>query len=93
MKISVLRLGIALGVVWAFLTLLAGVANLIWPNYAVLFLELLDSIYPGYHFGQWGFGGIVVAVFYALIDGFICGVLVAWVYNLCSKCKKEETVK
>ena len=53
-------------------------------------MKFLDSIYPGYHFGQWGFGGILVATLYAAVDGFVVGVVFAWLYNLLGKFVKEE---
>lgn len=88
MKLDVMRLGSALAIVWGGIVLLAGIANLIWPAYAVEFLKIVDSIYPGYHFGQWGFGGVIVGALYGLIDGFIVGVVFAWLYNLLMKGKK-----
>ncbi len=90
MKLNAINLGIALATIWALATLSAGVANLIWPGYGVEFLKLLDSLYPGYHLGKWGFGGVLVATLYAAIDGFVWGVVIAWIYNLCAKCFKKE---
>lgn len=89
MKLDVISLGVALAVMWALAILLAGIANLIWPAYGVAFLKVIDSIYPGYHFGRWGFGGVLVATLYAAIDGFVLGVVIAWIYNLCGKCFKK----
>ncbi|MFB0564461.1 MAG: hypothetical protein ACETWK_02130 [Candidatus Aminicenantaceae bacterium] len=88
MKLDVIRLGCTLSVIWGLIVLLAGVANLIWPGYAVAFLKTVDSIYPGYHYGTWGFGGVVVATIYAAVDGFIVGIVFALVYNLLTKSKR-----
>jgi len=90
MKLGVIRLGLTLAIIWAFLVLFCGIANLIWPDYGISFLKFLDSIYPGYHLGKWGFGGILVATLYAAVDGFIVGAVFAWLYNLLGKCTKEE---
>ena len=90
MKLSVWRLGLALAIIWALIALLCGIANLIWSEYGVAFLKFLDSIYPGYHFGQWGFGGILVATLYAAVDAFVVGAVFAWLYNLLGKCTKER---
>ncbi len=90
MKLNVIHLGAALAAIWALAALSAGVVNLLSPGYGVEFLKLVDSIYPGYHLGKWGFGGVLVATLYAAIDGFVCGVIIAWVYNLCGKCLKKE---
>jgi len=89
MKLNVIRLGCALAAVWGLIVLSAGLANLIWSGYAVEFLKTVDSIYPGYHHGQWGFGGVVVATLYAAIDGWLVGVIFAFLYNLFTKGKKE----
>jgi len=90
MRLGVIRLGLAFGILWALMALLCGVANLIWPEYGVALLKFLDSIYPGYHFGQWGFGGVLVATLYAVVDGFVVGVVFAWLYNLLGKFIREE---
>lgn len=58
-----------------------GILNLIFPAYAEAFLRLVASIYPGYHYPS-GFGGVIVGTIYALVDGAIGGLLVAWLYNL-----------
>ena len=57
-----------------------GHANLIWPSYGVAFLQLVDSIYPGYHVGQ-GLGSAIVGTLYAILDGAVGGLVLAWVYN------------
>jgi len=57
-------------------------------GYGAAFLKVIDSIYPGYHMGQWGFFGVIVATLYAALDGFIAGIIFAWLYNLFGKTKK-----
>jgi hypothetical protein len=59
--------------------LVLGIANLIWPGYAVGFLELMASIYPGYE--PAGFGSVIVGTLYGLVDGWIGGLIFAWLYN------------
>ena len=88
MKLSVCGLGSALAALFGLVALLCGAANLIFPGYGAGLLQLLDSIYPGYTYGKWGFGGVLIATGYAVIDGFVVGVVFAWLYNLC-RCKKE----
>lgn len=90
MKFNVIQLGLTLAILWALLVLLVGIINLIFPGYGVAFLKIVDSIYPGYHFGKWGFGGVIVATLYAVIDGFVVGVVIAWLYNLLGKRMKKE---
>jgi len=90
MKLSVTGLGCALAILFGLIAFLCGIGNLFFPPYAEMFLKLLDSIYPGYTFGKWGFGGVLVATGYAVIDGFVCGAAFAWLYNLCASKKEKE---
>jgi len=89
MKLDKVRLGGTLAIVWGLIAFLTGIGNLIWDMYGVAFLKVLESIYPGYTFGKWGFGGVLVVTLYAALDGFVMGVVIAWVYNL-FKCEKKE---
>ena len=60
--------------------LLAGIANAIWSDYAVAFLQVIDSIYPGYH-ASGSVGDVIVGTLYAAADGAVCGLLIGWIYN------------
>ncbi len=88
MKLDVIRFGCAVSLIWGFGVLSVGVANLLWPTYGVEFLKIVDSIYPGYHFGEWGLGGVFVATLYALIDAWIFGAIFALLYNTFMKKKR-----
>jgi len=81
MRFHVFAFSLTVGVIWGAAILLVAAANLIWPNYGQLFLELTASIYPGYHPGT-GLGSVITGSLYALVDGTIGGALFAWVYNL-----------
>ena len=80
MRLSIKSLTITAAILWGGAVLLAGIANLIWPSYAAAFLQVVDSIYPGYHAGQ-GFGSVIVGTLYAIVDGAIGGLLFGWIYN------------
>lgn len=82
MKLDKLRVGGTLGIVWALLAFLTGLGNLVWNGYGEAFLKVLESVYPGYTLGKWGFWGVLVVTLYAALDGFVVGVVIAWVYNL-----------
>lgn len=90
-KLSICSLGMAFGITWGFGVLLLGV--LAWKfKYGILLLNLLSSMYLGYAATP---KGILIGTLWALLDGFICGVFVAWIYNLCSKscrCKNCQSV-
>jgi len=90
MKFNVIHLGLTLSKLFAIVVFFIGIGNLIFPAYGVAFLKIIDSVYPGYHFGKWGFGGVIVATLYAALDGFILGVLFAWLHNLVGKFMKKE---
>jgi len=89
MKLGITRFGFTAGVVWGGIVFIKGLANMVLTGYGEAFLKVVDSIYPGYHMGQWGVGGVVVATLYAALDGFIIGIIFAWLYNLFGKNKKE----
>jgi len=80
MKLSVKGLALSAAILWGGCILLMGVLNLIWNGYAVAFLDLMRSIYPGYA-GTQGFMGVVVGTLYGAVDGAVCGALLAWLNN------------
>ena len=80
MRLSIRSLAVTFGILWGGTVLLLGMANLIWPTYGVAFLQLVDSVYPGYHAGQ-GLGSVIVGTLYAILDGAVGGLVLAWVYN------------
>jgi hypothetical protein len=80
MRLSLKALALTAGILWALALLMTGVCNLIWPGYGEAFLKLMASVYPGYHATS-SVGDLIVGTLYALIDGAICGLLFAWLYN------------
>jgi len=81
MKLSVKALTISAGLLWGGAILCVGIANMIWPQYGVAFLDMVASVYPGYvHDGS--SAGIITGTLYGLVDGGVAGALLAWLYNL-----------
>jgi len=81
MKLNVRALAIAGALIWGLLAmLLTGIANLIWPNYGQDFLQIIASVYPGYH-ATHSFAQVVVGTLYGLVDGAGCGAVPGWLYN------------
>ena len=80
MKLSIKALAITGAILWGGSILLLGVANMIWPTYGVAFLQLVASIYPGYH-ATGTFGSVIVATLYGVLDGAVGGFLFGWIYN------------
>lgn len=83
MKLSVKALGLAGGTMWGvslFLwTLLLSLTTVTWGTEL---LSLLGGLYPYYGISVTGaFAGLVVG----FIDGFLCGAILAWLYNVMPK--------
>lgn len=82
MKLNRKAFAMVAAFLWGVTALLVGWLHLIYPAYGTAFLELLSSIYPGYHAGT-GFESVLTATGYALCDGWISGWCFAWCYNRC----------
>ncbi len=83
MKLSVKGLALGSAITWGLAVLFVGLVNLGWPSYGTAFLQLISSIYPGYH-AQASLGNVIVGTLYAVLDGAIGGVFFGWLYNLCA---------
>ena len=81
MRLSIKGLAIASGLLWGGCIFVVGLINLASPAYGSSFLQLMSSVYPGFH-AQRAFGDVLVGTGYALVDGGIGGLLLAWLYNL-----------
>lgn len=79
MKLNLKGLTAAAAITWGGCFFLVAMANLIWPPYGEAWLQLGQSIYPGYAPG--GFGSVIVVTLYALLDGAVAGAVFAWLYN------------
>lgn len=79
MRLQLKPLALAGAVIWGGAVLLSGLAHLFWPSYAGAFWAMVASIYPGV--GTAGLGSVLLATIYAVVDGGVCGLLIAWIYN------------
>jgi hypothetical protein len=75
-----LALGVAIGVLWAIYVFVVGITAMF--DWGTALVEALASLYIGY--GASVIGAIIGAV-WAFVDGFIAGVVIAWIYNLVAK--------
>ena len=80
MKLDVKAMAFTIGLVWGAAMLLAGVAYLISDGYGEAFLDVMASVYPGYHASS-NFGDVIVGTLYGLVDGTVGGAVIAWLYN------------
>lgn len=85
-KCCPLTLGLTIGILWGVSILFVGILNRYCTGYGYEFLRLVQSIYPGYR-AQSGLTNLPIGVVWGFVDGFIGGVLLAWLYNLIGKRK------
>jgi len=76
-KLSVKGLALSIGILWAIGIFLVGIAATVsgWGDSLV---NLISSLYVGY---SASLAGSIIGAIWALIDGLICGALIAWLYN------------
>ena len=81
MRLNVRALAFSAALIWGILAmLLTGLANLMWPSYGREFLQMVASVYPGYHATR-TLGQVVIGTLYGLVDGAGGGAILAWLYN------------
>jgi hypothetical protein len=78
MELRKRNLGFALGLMWG-LAVMLGTWWLLAVGQPGTTISKLSAFYFGYTFS---FVGGIVGLFWGFIDGFICGVLIAWFYNM-----------
>jgi hypothetical protein len=81
MRLSLKSMAIAGGVLWGSGVLLVGLLNLVRPSYGLSFLQMISSVYPGFHISR-TIGDVLVGTGYALLDGAIAALIFGWLYNL-----------
>lgn len=75
-----LALGVAIGVLWALYAFFAGIFAMF--GWGTLLVETLASFYIGYGAS---ITGAIIGAIWAFLDGFVAGVVIAWIYNLVAK--------
>lgn len=85
-------LGFAVGIVWAIGVFGLAVGAMYLEDFGVPMVGVLGSIYSGY---EVSWPGAFIGAGWALVDGFITGVLIGWLYNMgccfCRICCKKST--
>ena len=71
-----LALGVAIGVLWALYVALLAIAAMF--DWGTALVSSMASLYLGY---SASIMGAFVGAIWASVDGFIAGVVIAWVYN------------
>lgn len=83
--------GVAAGVTWGLGILFVGLLAW-WFGYGLHFQETIASIYIGY---DTSLQGVILGTLWALIDGFVAGVIFGYIYNIvrrccCKKCEPNQ---
>jgi tetrahydromethanopterin S-methyltransferase subunit G len=76
-RLSVLGLGLAVGIALAVFMLLTGLSAWLL-NFGNAWVELLSAVYIGF---EATFLGSIIGAIWGFVDGFICGIIIAWIYN------------
>ena len=83
MKLNIKALALASAILWGLAMLVMGLANLIWGSYGQ-FLQMMSSVYPGYHATR-TIAEVIVGTLYGAGDGLVGGAVFAWLYNQFAK--------
>ncbi|HLB57693.1 MAG TPA: bacteriophage holin [Gammaproteobacteria bacterium] len=81
-RFSPVALGISLGILSGVVMMLCAWAAMQW-NYAMPMVSQWSAVFPGFEATlKGGFFGLA----WGFLEGFIFGVVVSWLYNLCLCC-------
>lgn len=75
-KCKPFALGVAIGVLWALYILFVGITAMF--GWGAGLVAPFASLYIGYNAS---IGGAIIGGIWAFCDGFIAGVIIAWIYN------------
>ncbi len=81
-KLSAIALGIAFGVLSGGWMLLVGLSA-VYGYFGTDMVNQWASFYPGVAATV---KGVSIAAAWGFLQGFVCGLIVGWVYNLCLCC-------
>ena len=80
MKLSIKAFALSASILWGTALFVVISSNMIFPGFAVDFLRIVSSIYPGYQHGT-GVSSIIIGSLYGVVDAGIAGAIFAWLYN------------
>lgn len=75
-SIHVNALGVAVATVWALYILFCGITAMF--GWGATLVETISSLYIGY--GP-SIPGALIGAMWGAVDGYLAGVLIAWIYN------------
>jgi len=80
MRLDLRAAMLASAILWALVVLVTAVLNALGTGYGMAFLQVMASVYPGYH-ASGSVLDVIAGTLYALVDGAIFGLVFAWLYN------------
>ncbi|MCD1293568.1 hypothetical protein CUJ83_00970 [Methanocella sp. CWC-04] len=80
-EIKPVQFGLALGIIWGFGVLMLGLMAT-FLGWGVQAVSTIGSVYLGYELSVIG---SIIGLIWAIVDGFIAGFLIAYIYNVLTK--------
>jgi hypothetical protein len=80
MKFNEKQLAVACAILWGASMLVMGIANMVWRGYGQDFLNVMASVYPGYH-AAGSLLQVAIGTIYGFVDGVVGGFVFGWLYN------------
>lgn len=85
-KFDVLAFGLTLGILWGLAVLVVSLLAIFevqqLGQFSMKFINFLNTFYVGFEASA---VGTIVGTFWAFLDGFMGGIIFAWLYNKISK--------
>jgi hypothetical protein len=81
MRLKVIGLMFAAAFCWALALAVVGVLNILFPGYGAEYLKIIASVYPWYK-ATGAVEDLIYGIVTAFVDGLICGLIFALLYNL-----------
>lgn len=69
-----------LAILWGASMFVVGLLHLRFPGYGTDFLNMMSSVYPGFH-GARAFGDVIVGTIYGVVDGAVAGYIFSSLYR------------
>ena len=88
MRLSAKAMTIAAGLLWGWAVLVAGILHRLDPSYALSFLGMASSGYPGFHSAGTA-GNLAIGTVEGLIDGGISGLVLSLLCNAFARIRAE----
>jgi len=73
-------MAVAMALLWGGCLFSVGLINLFAPTYGAVFLDVMSSVYPGFHVAH-TFGNVIIGTLEGFVDGALAGAFLALLYN------------